>query len=60
MKFSLSSEGDDVVVLKEFDSDDSGEIAHFMAELDIAKLELLGLWESISCEGSGEDDDNGE
>lgn len=35
-----------ITTIKEFqDINDSGEIAHFITELEIIKLELIELWE---------------
>jgi hypothetical protein len=47
MKIAIFNNGQgDIVAIKEYEPIESrGEIAHFLAELEIIKLELLELWE---------------
>jgi len=48
MRFSIVKDDERIVTFKQFDDyEDSGEIAHFLAELEIAKKELLELWKSV-------------
>jgi hypothetical protein len=48
MRFSILKEDERIVTFKQFDDfEDCGEIAHFLAELDVARLELLELWKNV-------------
>lgn len=48
MRFSIVKEDERIVTFKQFDDyADSGEIAHFLAELEVAKIELLELWKNV-------------
>ena len=46
MRIALAREGEDIITVKEYDDiQSSGEIAHFIAELEIMKQELLEIWQ---------------
>lgn len=45
MKLQMFRKGENIVSNKDFtDIKDSGEIAHFIVELEIIKQELLEIW----------------
>jgi len=47
MKIAIRKVGNDIQTLKDFDDiEGKGEIAHFIAELELIKQELLKLWET--------------
>ena len=50
MKIAIARKGEkDVITIKEYtDISGKGEIAHFLVELEIIKLDLLGLWEEYT------------
>lgn len=49
MKILIERLDDDNIITAVDCSDpkDSGEIAHFLAELELVKISLLGLWEEM-------------
>ena len=48
MKFSVVRDGENILTFKDFENyKDKGEISHFIVELELARMELLGLWEDI-------------
>lgn len=49
MRIGITREGENVITIKEYiNIKDKGEIAHFIAELEIIKLELLELFEEYN------------
>jgi hypothetical protein len=47
MKLAIYRNGENIVCIREFhDPESKGEIAHFLAELELTKQELLELWEA--------------
>lgn len=52
MKIAIGRKDDqNIVTIKDYSNiKDKGEIAHFLAELDIIKLDLLELWEEYNEE----------
>lgn len=49
MRIAIAREGDNVITVKEYDDVlDTGEIAHFLAELEIIKFDLLQLFEEAN------------
>ena len=48
MNLSIVRYGKNIVVIKDFTSpEERGEVAHFLAELEVLKKELLILWEEM-------------
>ncbi|KKM66309.1 hypothetical protein LCGC14_1482450 [marine sediment metagenome] len=46
MKIAIAREGDNIITVKDYDDVlDTGEIAHFLAELEIIKFDLLQLYD---------------
>lgn len=51
MKIAIGRRGDDIVAVKDYaDIQGRGEIAHFLAELESIKKDLLELWEKHNKE----------
>lgn len=52
MKFLIANKGDgNIITIKEFlEIEGRGEISHFIAELELARLELLEMWEEYEGE----------
>jgi len=58
MRFSISRKNKDIMVFKDFAKPrDTGEITQFITELEIAKLELIKIFEKDSYDNT-EDDTN--
>ena len=46
MRIAIGRKGDEIITIKEYiDIKDKGEIAHFISELELIKLDLLEIWE---------------
>jgi len=46
MKIAIVNQGNgNIATIKEYEPESRGEIAHFLAELESIKLDLLELWE---------------
>lgn len=51
MKIAIVNKGDgNIQTISELIPESHGEIAHFLAELEIIKLDLLELWEDMKDE----------
>ncbi len=51
MKLQMFRNGDNITTNKDFsDIKDVGEVAHFLAEIEIIKKELLEIWEEMQNE----------
>jgi len=51
MKIAIATneESKEILTIKEFEPINSkGEVAHFLAELEVIKLELLDIWEEVA------------
>ena len=55
MKIIIERVGENIVTVGELTNPkDSGEVAHFISELERLKLDLIDLWESLKDYGEGE------
>lgn len=49
MKIALFRRGGNIVAIKDYsDIDQKGEVSHMIAELEIIKLDLLEIWETLN------------
>ena len=52
MRISIVRDGNNILTIKEYtDISDTGEICHFLAELELIKLDLLNLFEEFEEDG---------
>lgn len=56
MKIGIVRDGKNVKTVKDYSNiKDKGEVAHFLAELDIIKLDLLEIWEQLQGDEEGDE-----